>query len=54
MLYGERQIIMRAQKYKKRKDANNEVEYEEPSVTHEVPIYLTYSNVVGIFSTDLT
>ena len=39
MLYGERQIIMRAQKYKKRKDANNEVEYEEPSVTHEVPRY---------------
>ena len=31
------------------KDANNEAEYQEYSVTDELPRYLTYSNVVGIF-----
>ena len=31
---------MRSQSINKQKDAKNEVEYEEPSNTHEVPIYL--------------
>ena len=33
----------------KQKDAYNGAEYEKSLVTDEVPIYLTYSNVVRIF-----
>ena len=37
------------QNMNKQKYAKNEAEYEEYSAIDEVPIYLTYSNVIGIF-----
>ena len=39
MLYGGRRIRILSQKYTQAKDAKNETEYEEYSVTDEVPSY---------------
>ena len=39
MFYGGKQIRMRSQNINKQKGARNETEYEESSVTDEVPRY---------------
>ena len=39
MFYRGRRIIIRSQNINKQKDANKETEYEESSVTDEVPSY---------------
>ena len=39
MFYGGRGIIIRSHNINKQKDSKNEAEYEESSVTHEVPSY---------------
>ena len=47
MLYGGRQIRMRSKIYNQEKDAQNEIEYEEYSVKHEVQRYVNIFDCGG-------